>query len=206
MGFFHIYNLLNVLIHIAKKILWFVLFFVAQLAFKQAKFYFWIQNDRAKVRMRPSWIWRTFQNSYLNLQLLEKYLVLCFLTFRIINNRFEECQIFLQRLNSFFLLRGYFETGSKISPVWMLIAPRRKIQIQISFAMYIRTLSRFKIRKNPTSDFWSFKARKRKALAFYIATSCLSSQRGWLKSTGGGGVGRRKWKPGSSKKNMTHSP
>ena len=68
----------------------------------------------------------------LNLHLLEKYLVLCFLTFRIINNRCKECQIFLQRLKTrsmtsvmtlqpnldpFFLLRGHFETGSKISHV-----------------------------------------------------------------------------------------
>ena len=68
----------------------------------------------------------------LSLQLLEKYLVLCFLTFRIINNRCKERQIFLQRLKTrsmttvmtsqsnldpFFLLRGHFETGSKISPV-----------------------------------------------------------------------------------------
>ena len=68
----------------------------------------------------------------LSFQLLEKYLVSCFLTFRIINNRCKECQIFLQRLKTqsmtsvmtsqpnldpFFLLRGHFETGSKISPV-----------------------------------------------------------------------------------------
>ena len=68
----------------------------------------------------------------LSLQLLEKYLVLCILTFRIINNRCKERQIFLQRLKTrsmtsvmtsqsnldpFFLLRGHFETGSKISPV-----------------------------------------------------------------------------------------
>ena len=32
------------------------------------------------------------------LQLLGKYLVLCFLAFRFINNRCKECQIFLQRL------------------------------------------------------------------------------------------------------------
>ena len=35
------------------------------LAFKQAKIYLRIQNDRAKGRMGPSWIMRrTFQNSY----------------------------------------------------------------------------------------------------------------------------------------------
>ena len=68
----------------------------------------------------------------LSLQLLEKYLVLCFMTFCTINNRCKECQIFLQQLNTrimtsvmtsqpnsdpFFILRGHFETVSTISPV-----------------------------------------------------------------------------------------
>ena len=94
----------------------------------------------------------------LSLQLLEKYLLLYFMIFCIIKKRCKECQIFLQRLktrsmttvmtsqpnlNPFFLLRGHFETGSKISPVWTLTAPRRKVQIKNFFAMYIRTLSRF---------------------------------------------------------------
>ena len=64
---------------------------MAQLAFKRAKFYFWIQNDRLKGRMSPNDV--IYSSS---LQLLDKYLVLRFLTFRIINNRRKECQIFLQ--------------------------------------------------------------------------------------------------------------
>ena len=51
--------------YIAKNKIRFEFFFMAQLAFKQAKFYFRMQNDRAKGRMGPSWImWRHLQNSY----------------------------------------------------------------------------------------------------------------------------------------------
>ena len=88
----------------------------------------------------------------LSLQFVEKYLVLCFLTFRIINNRCKECQIFLQRLKTWGMtvmndvttqlepilpfVRS-FETGSKISPVWTLIAPRRKLQSKKLFLLCI---------------------------------------------------------------------
>ena len=37
---------------------------MAQLAFKQAKFYFRFQNDRAKGRMGPSWAVTSLQKSY----------------------------------------------------------------------------------------------------------------------------------------------
>ena len=40
-------------------------------------------------------------------------------------------------LDPFFLLGGHFETGSKISPVWTLIAPQRKIQIKKIFFCYV---------------------------------------------------------------------
>ena len=39
-------------------------FFVAQLMFKQAKFYFRFQNDRTKGRMGPSWAVTSLQKSY----------------------------------------------------------------------------------------------------------------------------------------------
>ena len=37
---------------------------MAQLAFKQAKFYFRFQNELAKVRMGPSWAVTSLQKSY----------------------------------------------------------------------------------------------------------------------------------------------
>ena len=55
----------------------------------------------------------------LSLQLLEKYLVLCFLTFRIIINRCKECQIFLQRHyhnNNGKNLKTYQERSHRVQP------------------------------------------------------------------------------------------
>ena len=52
-------NVLNALIYIAKFFfIW--IFFLAQLEFKQTKFYFRFQNDRAKGRMGPSWAVMSF--------------------------------------------------------------------------------------------------------------------------------------------------
>ena len=68
---------------------------MVQLVFKQAKFYFGFKMTAQKaerVQVECDVISRIHT---LSLQLLEKYLILCFLSSRIINNRCKECQIFL---------------------------------------------------------------------------------------------------------------
>ena len=88
-------------------------------------------------------LWRHYRSHTSSLQLLEEDLT--FFTSVVYNTKSQETQnkIFLQQLKTqsmnsgiyvtlsnldpFFLLHGHSEYGSKISPVWALIAPRRKI-------------------------------------------------------------------------------
>ena len=108
---------------------------MAQLAFKQAKFYFLFQNERTKGRMGPSWAVTSLQKSYFESSIAGGIKDLTFFTSVIYDTKSQETQnkIFLQQLKTqsvnsgfyvtlsnldpFFLLRRHFESGSKISPI-----------------------------------------------------------------------------------------
>ena len=118
---------------------------MAQLAFKQAKFYFGIQNDRAERRMGPSWSVTSFKEV--------KHRVF---------NRWRKSWHSLQLYSSFCTV------GSKISPIWMPIVTWRKAQIKIFFAIFIKTLSRFQIWKKSTSDIYTLKISKINNVTFFF--------------------------------------
>ena len=87
----------------------------------------------------------------------------------------SDIYVTLSNLDPFFLLRGHFESGSKISSVWTLIAPRRKIQIKNFFAVYIRTIKQILNMKNPASDIYTLK-KKRAVDVVHTYTYPLSSR------------------------------
>ena len=109
---------------------------MAQLAFKQAKFYFRFQNDHAKGRMGPSWVVMSLQKSYFESSITagaRSDFLYTYMLFIIRKVSKTQNKIFLQQLKTqsmnsgkyvtlsnldpFFLLRSHFESGSKISPV-----------------------------------------------------------------------------------------
>ena len=117
---------------------WFGFFFEAQLAFKQAKFYFWFQNDHAK-RVGPSWAVTSFTEVILRVfnhwRRIWHFLYLLFMIRRVRKHktRYSLHDATLSNLDPFFLLRGLFESRSKIAPVWTL----KKNPNKIFFLLYI---------------------------------------------------------------------
>ena len=118
----------------SKKKNWFRFFFVAQLAFKHAKFYFQFQNDRAKGRMGPSWavtsltkvilqvfnrwrkIWHSLHLLFI-IRKVRKHKTRYFSSILKTQSMNSGKYVTLSNLEPFFLLCGQFESGSKISPV-----------------------------------------------------------------------------------------
>ena len=97
---------------------------MAQLAFKQAKFYFQFQNDRAKGRMGPSWAVMSLYRSHTSsLQSLEEKLT--FFTSVVYNMKSQETQnkIFLspaieESKYEFWFLRHIIQLGPILPFAW----------------------------------------------------------------------------------------